>query len=268
MSRLEVLCVTMHQKDFSKVAQMNIQSDVVFANQCDSTAYEEFAFGGYTARMISTETRGVGVNRNLSLLYARGEIVLLGDDDMRYADGYEAAVLNAFDALPDADVIIFNITSKGGRPQKQNTTVKKVGPLTKLPYGAPRIAIRLEALKRSNVWFTTLFGGGCRYTNGEDSVFLNQLRRAGLNIYVSPVLIGEVDMSQSTWFQGADEEFYFNKGAFLKAMHPVALLLYNVYFLFRVKSPLSLRARWRWLRAGSRAYSEGQTFSQVKERGT
>lgn len=33
MSKFELLCVTMHQKDFSKLQEMNIRSDVVFANQ-------------------------------------------------------------------------------------------------------------------------------------------------------------------------------------------------------------------------------------------
>lgn len=33
MSKFELLCVTMHQKDFSKIQEMNIHSDVVFANQ-------------------------------------------------------------------------------------------------------------------------------------------------------------------------------------------------------------------------------------------
>ena len=65
----EVLVATMHQSDFSKISEMNISSDVVFANQCDRTAYEELRFDGHTAKMISTETRGVGMNRNLSLIH-------------------------------------------------------------------------------------------------------------------------------------------------------------------------------------------------------
>ncbi len=33
MLSFEVLCVTMNQNDFSKIKEMNINSDVVFANQ-------------------------------------------------------------------------------------------------------------------------------------------------------------------------------------------------------------------------------------------
>ena len=35
MSKFEILCVTMHQKDFSKIQKMNIHSDVVFATLCE-----------------------------------------------------------------------------------------------------------------------------------------------------------------------------------------------------------------------------------------
>jgi hypothetical protein len=59
MSRFEVLCVTMHQTDFSKIREMNIHSDVVFANQCDHTSYDEYTFESHTAkkRMVKILTR-------------------------------------------------------------------------------------------------------------------------------------------------------------------------------------------------------------------
>ena len=62
MSRFQILCTTMHQNDFSKIKEMNIHSDVVFANQADTTSYSEMKFEGHRARMITTGTKGVGVN--------------------------------------------------------------------------------------------------------------------------------------------------------------------------------------------------------------
>ena len=104
MGRFEILCVTMRQNDFSKLDEMNIHSDVVFANQCDRTAYDEREFDGHTAKMISTQTRGVGINRNTALMYASAEICLFADDDVKYVDNVEQLVLGEFDAHPDADV--------------------------------------------------------------------------------------------------------------------------------------------------------------------
>lgn len=77
MSKFEILCVTMHQKDFSKLEEMNIHSDIVYANQCDCTSYEELEFDGHIAKMISTETRGVGKNRNIALMYASADVCSL-----------------------------------------------------------------------------------------------------------------------------------------------------------------------------------------------
>ena len=44
MSEFQILCVTMHQNDFSKIKEMNVHSDIVYANQCDHTSFEEIKF--------------------------------------------------------------------------------------------------------------------------------------------------------------------------------------------------------------------------------
>ncbi len=265
MSKFEVLCVTMHQNDFSKIKEMNIHSDVVFANQCDCTAYEEQNFDGHTAKMISTQTRGVGINRNMTLSYASADIVLLSDEDMRYTDTYAEDIVRAFEEHPKADVMIFNIGVLGSeRKQKQNTKTKRTNCFSRMPYGAPRMAMRLDAWKKSNVWFTTLFGGGAKYSNGEDSIFINQLRRAGLTVYVSNVSIGNVDMSDSCWYQGANEEFFFNKGAYIAAMHAKTSMIWKMYFAFKVKSQLRLSEKIKFLRYGQNAYLNMESFEDCK----
>ena len=158
MSRFEVLCVTMHQNDFSKIKEMNIHSDVVFANQSDHTSYEELEFDGYTAKMISTETRGVGINRNFSLMYATADICLFADDDVVYNDDYKDVILSEFDAHPDADVFIFHFDTDSERKQVKYPKTKKCGRFSRLPWGGIRIAFRLSSVKKAKVNFTTLFG--------------------------------------------------------------------------------------------------------------
>ena len=94
MPKFEILCVTMHQRDFFKIKEMNIRSDVFFAKQADTTALEEIEFEGHKARMLTTDTRGVGVNRNMALQYAKGDICLFADDDVTYHDDVEEKVLS------------------------------------------------------------------------------------------------------------------------------------------------------------------------------
>ena len=85
----EILCVTMNQSDFSKIGEMNIHSNVLFANQADSVRADRLDFEGHKARMITTDSRGVGVNRNIALSFAEADICLLADDDIRYENGLE-----------------------------------------------------------------------------------------------------------------------------------------------------------------------------------
>ena len=219
MSRVEVLCATMHQTDFSKIEQMNIQSNIVYANQSDKTAYEEMSFGEYTAKMITTNTRGVGINRNLSLLYSSGEYILISDDDMKYVDEYPKIVEKAFSETPKADGIVFNIVTVGedvGR--RQNVKSKRVRWHNALNYGAARLAVKQAAIKREGIMFNTNFGGGTNYSAGEDTLFICDMLKKGLKLYTYPVVIASVDQTTSTWFKGYNEKYYYDKGALFSAI--------------------------------------------------
>lgn len=258
MSRLEILCVTMHQKDFSKIEQMNIHSDVVFANQADRTAFEEKEFDGHLARMITTDTRGVGINRNLALTYAKGEICLFADDDVTYNDDVEERVLAEFDAHPDADIIIFHLDTDSDRKQIKYNETKKCGRFCKMPWGGVRIAVRLDSVRKANLWFTTLFGGGCVFPSGEDSMWLTDARKKGLVFYVSKETIGKVDFENSTWFTGADERFYYGKGAFYQAVHPNTKYIWMLYFVFRTfhDGDLNFCEKIAWMKNGMCGYDK------------
>ena len=103
MSRFQILCATMHQKDFSKLEEMNIHSDVVFANQDNRFDYKELNFDGeHIAKLVTTNTVGVGKNRNIAFLYADADICLLADDDVVYKDNVEKIVLEEFNNYKDA----------------------------------------------------------------------------------------------------------------------------------------------------------------------
>lgn len=259
MAVLEVLCVTMHQKDFSKIKEMNIHSNVVFANQCDHTSYEEVEFDGHTAKMISTQTRGVGVNRNLAIMYANADICLFADDDVVYRDNMEALVVSEFDAHPDADVIIFHLdTDDKERTQEKYFKTKKCGVFARMPWGGVRIAVRLASVKKANVFFTTLFGGGCVFPSGEDSIWLQDAKRKGLTFYVSKETIGKVMFAASTWFTGFDERYYYGKGAFYQAARPKLKYLWMLYFVVRSHKHknMKLADKLKWMNYGAIGYKK------------
>ena len=156
---IQVLVAAMNQTDHSLLERMNINTDVIVGNQCDRNEIEEFQFHGYRAKYLNFAERGVGLNRNNALMRADGEICLIADDDMRYVDGYEKIVENAFISHPDADVIIFNLKEKN--PTRYIIKEEeKVGYLNYLRYGAARIAVKLKGIRENGIYFNQCFGGG------------------------------------------------------------------------------------------------------------
>ena len=132
----EILCVTMNQVDFSKLTTMNVHSDIVYANQAGRNDYEEYSYNGHLARMITTNTKGVGINRNIALMYADATYCLFADDDVIYKDDVEEIVTSEFETHPDADVIIFHLSSNDPvRKQRSYKKTRKVTPWEQMPWG-------------------------------------------------------------------------------------------------------------------------------------
>lgn len=272
MSRFELLCVTMHQKDFSKIEKMNVHSDIIFANQTDETSYREYTFDGHTARMLSTNTRGVGINRNLSLIMADSEICLLADDDMVYVDDVEEIVMREFDSHPEADIFIFNVSTTDDeiRKQKVYNKTRKCTVFERMPWGGVRIAFRLSSVKKANIWFSTLFGGGTVFASGEDSIWLKEAKRKGLCFYVSKEFIGKVSFDSSTWYTGRDEKLFFARGAYLSQMYGKTFHLWKIYYSFRFakNAKIGLLKRMKWIDYGREAYKRLLSYEEFcTERG-
>lgn len=258
MPIFEILCTTMNQHDFSKIKEMNVHCNILYTNQASTTRYDEMKFEGRTARMITTDTRGVGKNRNIGLIYANADICLLADDDMVYEDGVEQIVLEEFKRFPQADAIIFNVISDN--QDRQEVFIKKCKRMTRFsrnPYGAVRIAFKLSQIRRKNVWFSTLFGGGSLYSCGEDSLFIKELIKCGMKVYLSDKVIGHAKQETSTWFKGMNEDYFFSKGAYIQASS-IGLFryMYVLYYALRTRrmSNITFRRKVKAMLDGMKDY--------------
>lgn len=215
---IQTLVVTTNQNDKSLPEKMNLQTDAVIGNQCGREEITEFEYNGHRMQYVSTATRGVGINRNETLMRAEGDICVLADDDMTFLPGYEAAVGEWFEKLPDADMLIFNL--EGGKKRYKHTKVKKINRFTYGKFGAARLAFRLRPVRFSGVMFHTMFGGGCEYSCGEDTLFLRDCLRKGLKIYGVPAALAQIRDGGSTWFQGYTDRYFFDKGVLYYALNP------------------------------------------------
>lgn len=216
--RVQVLVAAMHQQDHSLLAKMNIQSDAIVGNQCDRNEIESFEWNGHRVTYLSFAERGVGLNRNNSLMRADGDICLFADDDMRYCDGYVETVLRAFEEHPDADVIIFNLIEKT-RTRAVIQKPARVSYLNFLRYGTARVAFRNEAVRQQGIYFNQCFGGGTPHCHGEDNLFLAACLQKGLKVYAVPYEIAELTEERaSSWNNGYDEKYLRDQGVLYRTL--------------------------------------------------
>lgn len=269
---IQVLCTTMNQETALPLCnKMNIQSDVIFANQCDKVYFEETNYGDYIVKMIATNTVGVGINRNMALMYANADICLLADDDLRYVDGYVQIVEDAFQKLPDADAIIFNIETVGANVKRRiNSKIKRVRFFNCLNYGTPRIAFRTKSIMRENIMFSRCFGGGTAFSAGEDSLFITDMLRKKIKIYTYPKKIAEVDQRSSTWFTGYNKKLLYDRGVLYAALSLKLSKLLCIQALIRhkelyVHSKMNFLEAYQIMKNGIKGYSDLISFSSLEK---
>lgn len=266
---LEVLVATVQQTDLSLAERMNLCQNAVIANQSGRWDYIERSDG--KIRMLTSDTKGVGVNRNLALQLAQAEILLFADDDVTYYDSSLQGVVDAFRELPDADVIFFALdyTRDGEIFEKRRHKTKRLHTWNCLRYGAARMAIRRDAVIRNRLAFSTLFGGGCRFSSGEDTLFILDAIRSGLRVYSHSYVLGKCAKDASSWFSGYNEKYFYDRGALVACAFPKTKHLMKWYFAWKAsrKAKTPLKTVLRQMNKGLRGFQTLTAWSEKEESG-
>lgn len=268
MNELEVLVASVEQTDFSLIDHMNLQCNAIIANQAEKYDFSENdkAFGHI--KMITTPTRGVGINRNIALMAATADFLLFSDDDMVYYDGVKEGVLAAFKQLPEADMIIFSvdIMKKNEIVEQRHLPIKKRHLWNSLQYGTYALAIRKDAVTRGNLSFHHSFGGGCIYGSGEDSLFICDCFKKKLKIYSHSFVLGYCIKDESTWFRGFNKKYFFDKGAFFnyafQGITPFIILIFAIKMTLRKKTEISIFEMICQMKNGARASKKLITYEE------
>lgn len=211
------------------VRKMKLDSDAIIINQCDCNEVQEWQENGNTIKAYSFCERGVGLSRNNALLRADHDISLFSDDDIVYEEGYKQKILDEFEAHPEADMLLFQVDVDEARRTYTNDSFGKVGLMNCGRYPAYSFAIRTEKMHAKNLSYSLLFGGGAKYSAGEDSLFIHDCIKRGLKVFRTPVRIGQEIPRPSTWFHGYDEKFFFDRG----------VLYYHLYG--KLRKPIAIR---------------------------
>lgn len=254
--KVEVLASAVEQNPAELVAKMNIQTDAVLVNQCGRYDYTEIPVAAGKVKCLSMPERGVGLSRNTALLHAQGDICLFSDEDIVLKDDYGKMILQAYKELPDADMILVNVKVAPARRTYWNADIHRVSYRNYGRYPAYSITAQKDALRRANVYYSVLFGGGAKYSNGEDSLFLRDCLKAGLKIYAHTVCIGEEIERESTWFSGYHEKFFRDRGVLYHFLYGKMALFLSFRFLWvhrrQMCREIPLRRALALMRAGIR----------------
>ena len=246
----------MHQKDLSIAQRMNIRCGAVIANQADREEIlnETNEYG--EIKMVTTSTRGVGLNRNVALLAATADILLFSDDDVVYHDDMPQEVLKAFAQLPSADVIVFGMDMlQGGKiVERRHSDTRRLHVWDSMRFGTYRIAVRRQAVIDHNLTFHQRFGGGCPFSAGEDSLFLKACFDHKLKVYSHSYTLGTCCKDTSSWFVGYNAKYFYDKGVLLRKLFPHSAYLAALYFgvRFKRKTDLGVFRRLRLIYSGVR----------------
>ncbi len=241
--KLQVLVSAVNQDAGQLIKKMKLQTSAVLINQCGAYGYEEYEGENQTGgkekiQCFSMKEKGVGLSRNTALLHADADICLFSDEDIVFGQGYEKAILDAYAAYPDADMLLFNVKVNPNRRTYWNEEVKRIHWYNYGRYPAYSISGKLEAMRNANVFFSLLFGGGAKYSNGEDSLFLRDCLRAGLKIYAVPICIGEEIERESTWFHGYTEKFFADRGVLYHYLYGKMAKPFAIRFLLKNKAEM------------------------------
>ena len=266
-NRLEVLISALEAVPEELAAKMNLECDAVMVNQTDgvsdrlfwvadktiedthnelshivvhSTQHEtqhETQQSRHLVHCIEMKERGVGLNRNTCIdnIDPDKKIVLFADDDIRYGKGYAKKIVDEFAAHPEADMILFNVNVCEERATYHNEAWKRVRSYNSGRYPAYSIAVKTDKLLKSGVRFSLLFGGGARFSCGEDSLFFRECLKMGIRIYASPILIAGEEVRTSTWFCGYNEKYFTDKGVLYYYMYGHMAGIAARYYLMRHK---------------------------------
>lgn len=230
--KVQVLVATVNEDVNTMAEKMHLETEAVIVNQCDSFGYCEYRYKEKLIRCFSMAERGVGLSRNTALMRADGDICLFSDEDIVFYSGYEEKILSAFEENPDADLITFNFKVDPSRATYYNKEKRRIRWYNYGRYPTYAAAARVESLRKANVSFSLLFGGGAKYSNGEDSLFFHDCLKRGLHLYAHTELLGEEVYRESTWFKGYNSKFFIDRGVLYHHLYGKAAKLFSLRFLW------------------------------------
>ncbi len=215
---IQTLIATKDQSDYSVIRKMNITTDCIMANRTeDNISTGETVIDGNNVLVVNSTAKTIGAVRNIALRHATADCVLFADDNVVYTDDVKEKILDAFSAFKSADVIIFSSEENSAVSTLISQRAERRHIFNSLKYPTYIIAARRMSLVKRKIRFSELFGEGCHYEIGNDTKFLADCFKKGLNVYSHCYKIASKYFEETVEDTVPDniysEKFFFDKGA-------------------------------------------------------
>ena len=271
--KLEVLMYVMYQTDFTLAYKSKIEGDLLIVNQCDENDYTETIVNGHKWRMISTTERGLSKSRNMALKNAEGDICLWSDDDEVFSDNYAERILEAYEQLPDACAVVFNVNRINYQMKKRYYHIETIREAPKYRgYQSGMLSFRRKPVIEAGIIFDEKFGSGTPWGGGEEILYERDIRELGFKLYEHPFEIATLDYGGgSQWFKGYNEKYFYNLGAFsyYSTHYRVTIMmivgvLYTCFYKLRKEKALSPLKKVAWMVRGMKGIKKDITYDAYK----
>ena len=257
---IEVIVSTMYQENYNLLKKLNLKTDAVIINQCDSDNIEQFEYLGHRIKWINSTERGLSKSRNMALRYATADIVILADEDEELCDDYNRIISDVFEKYEDAIFVGFQVEGIEKNFKIYKGRESKIGMLRSMRMSSVELAFRRSEIYDAGVKFNEHIGAGTKYLLGEENAFLFSLLRYNKSAYYVPKVIAKIHIGDSTWFTGYNKSYMIARGAAFTAMSKTLSGILIFQFALRhknlYKDQMSVLNAIKYMYTGKKLYIE------------
>lgn len=238
--KIQHIISTMNREEFSFLEKLCLKTDAVVVNQNCEDAITEFALSnGVKIKAVSTPEKGLSRSRNKLIENATGDILVIGDDDVEYLDGYLDIIKNAYNKYPDADIIVFRFThEKGKETRLRYTEDVKMNMLNISKAASVEVTFKREKVLSAGISFNNNIGLGTSFPTGEENAFLADALRAGLKIYHVAATICVAEEAERITESYDVSAFLMDKGASYHCIYKKMFPAYALAFIVLKKKSI------------------------------
>jgi len=187
-------------------------------------------------RIINSFEKGLSKSRNLALQNAKGEIVLISDDDVIFEYDFLNIILKAFHKKPDAALITFIAKNFEGMLYRNYQSYSHLHTLSSIKCVISwEIAFRLENIQRLNIIFDENFGLGGQFTTAEEYLFVRDVLIHGKTCWFENAAIVSHPVFNSGQEAESDRIIYARAALHYKFYKQLAYLWLIKYLFFLVR---------------------------------